>query len=782
MNTEQLQKLRDAGWSPDSLRRALLDDNDDEDWGHQPAVTAHKQSGSVLPAPMNKENCQPVRTQHTSSSSSSSVGTSIRSSRPGTGVVIDLTSESPPSRGPGRCSNHDIDQLVGKFNQQSLHCISPERTKIGLPVSRPHSSAGPYSSSTISSSTVTQRPALQPLPLPPPPPASTPASAPASTPASAPVSTLSTLPVPLEQYEALLRAANLDEPLPNGWHLFAHQRQAIADCLRLRRTIMAFDMGLGKTIIGLIWAKAVATVVPGCLTVVVVPCTLIEVWRREAVMIGFDVHGQGTLASRFSIAIYSWAKMPTPAEVGRKYLLIADEAHAMQSLTSQRTQAALRLCADAACMGCILSSGTPLRNGRPANIYPLLVGIRHPVARNKLEFERKYCNARKTKFCPWDITGASNLAELRTTIGPYLMRKTKEECLDIPLLTRRSVKVDVGDDDQAEYDTILADMKQQVKASHVKGNGAKNGCALSMMSELRALVSKAKVPGTAAVVREELRRCADPVVVFVWFKAPVALLMAELCGDGESVSSAKGVGSTEHTLPTSSNTNTSTSSSTSSSTSTAARSHPPSPLRCESLTGDIVKNDVRSGIVDRFQRGEIDVLIVTYGVGSTGITLTRSHTVVLMDRPWTPGDAAQAEDRVRRIGPRASTVDSIWIEAFSLDVKLDTMLAAKASNTAKVLVLPSQSHAQTQKNVITQSKRASSAAAPPPTKTIKDFFKGTAVAVNDPTSATARASAEVLIPTHPSSVPPSATSWFGDSEQEVESESIMSVVLKGLLQ
>lgn len=33
-----------------------------------------------------------------------------------------------------------------------------------------------------------------------------------------------------------------------------------------------------------------------------------------------------------------------------------------------------------------------------------------------------------------------------------------------------------------------------------------------------------------------------------------------------------------------------------------------------------------------------------------GLTLTRSHTVILLDRPWTPGDTAQAEDRVRRIG------------------------------------------------------------------------------------------------------------------------------------
>ena len=61
--------------------------------------------------------------------------------------------------------------------------------------------------------------------------------------------------------------------------------------------------------------------------------------------------------------------------------------------------------------------------------------------------------------------------------------------------------------------------------------------------------------------------------------------------------------------------------------------------------------DARAEIVDRFQQGRLDVLILTYGVGSTGITLTRSHTVVLMDRPWTPGDTAQAEVDVNYVIP-----------------------------------------------------------------------------------------------------------------------------------
>lgn len=126
-------------------------------------------------------------------------------------------------------------------------------------------------------------------------------------------------------------------------------------------------------------------------------------------------------------------------------MVIFDEAHAMQSLKSQRTQAALKLSLHPRCSGVVLSTGTPMKNGRPANILPLLMAIKHPVARDKTAFEVRYCNAKKTKFCPWDTSGAANLEELRVRIGPYLLRKTKEECLmTLPRLVRREQNISVS--------------------------------------------------------------------------------------------------------------------------------------------------------------------------------------------------------------------------------------------------------------------------------------------------------------------------------------------------
>lgn len=142
--------------------------------------------------------------------------------------------------------------------------------------------------------------------------------------------------------------------LPNGWQLFDHQLHAINECLRLKRVILAFDMGLGKTIIALSWAKAVSRSLNyTCLTVVISPCTLIDNWKREASVLDFQ-HMEKTnpQSKSFSptILFVSWAKVPDISTInkhlGRSYqsfIVIADEAHAMQNFRSQRTQALLKL-------------------------------------------------------------------------------------------------------------------------------------------------------------------------------------------------------------------------------------------------------------------------------------------------------------------------------------------------------------------------------------------------------------------------------------------------------
>ena len=62
------------------------------------------------------------------------------------------------------------------------------------------------------------------------------------------------------------------------------------------------------------------------------------------------------------------------------------------------------------------------------------------------------------------------------------------------------------------------------------------------------------------------------------------------------------------------------------------------------------KQEIRNMLVDDFQSGKTNVIVGTVAAMGVGITLTRSHHAVFVNRDWTPALNRQAEDRVCRIG------------------------------------------------------------------------------------------------------------------------------------
>ena len=58
----------------------------------------------------------------------------------------------------------------------------------------------------------------------------------------------------------------------------------------------------------------------------------------------------------------------------------------------------------------------------------------------------------------------------------------------------------------------------------------------------------------------------------------------------------------------------------------------------------------REEMVDRFQRGDVPVFLLSLKAGGTGLTLTRATPVLHYDRWWTPAVEDQATDRAYRIG------------------------------------------------------------------------------------------------------------------------------------
>lgn len=67
----------------------------------------------------------------------------------------------------------------------------------------------------------------------------------------------------------------------------------------------------------------------------------------------------------------------------------------------------------------------------------------------------------------------------------------------------------------------------------------------------------------------------------------------------------------------------------------------------------------RQEIVRDFQRGLLKGVALTIAAGGVGLTLTRAWKVLFVDLDWVPSNNSQAEDRVCRIGQKASKVEII---------------------------------------------------------------------------------------------------------------------------
>ncbi len=273
-------------------------------------------------------------------------------------------------------------------------------------------------------------------------------------------------PIKDEYRNKLTINARLNQPLLNGWTLYRHQKRAILKGLMKRRVILALDMGLGKTLIGCVWARAFKKSFDGLKIIVVCPVTLKKEWKRTAEeATGLSVEDEKHAANdSLDMAIATWAKIPLAVDPAiANFVAIFDEAHAMQSMEANRTQAALKLVFEKRCVGVLLLTGTPMKNGKPCNLFPLLKAVRHPLGLHQKAFERHFCQGRMASLggrAPqWIASGQANLKQLHRLIEPSLLHMTKDEYLnELPPMKRETREVPINARYQKQYKEKVKNM------------------------------------------------------------------------------------------------------------------------------------------------------------------------------------------------------------------------------------------------------------------------------------------------------------------------------------
>jgi len=428
---------------------------------------------------------------------------------------------------------------------------------------------------------------------------------------------------------SLVKAADLNTVLANGWYLRDYQKKGAEWLLAHRRGgiftggILADHMGLGKSLTTLVAARAMQCT-HDCPVFVIAPVSVMENWIREAER------------AEVRIECFSWGKVPKPLDT-QKYVLICDEAHYAQNINSQRTKKMLELAHHENCLTAWLLTGTPIKNSRPVNLYPLLFAVNHPLATDKWEYERYYCNAGHKSVgkgkSVWDNSGAAHLDELAHKTEDVILRRTKDECLtELPAKTRLFKEAELEAGAAKLYQETIRSFVDDYRRRAKLGEVDENAEALVTLNILRKVGSEFKVESAIALA-EELLDQGQQVILFTEF-----------------VESAKAIASKLGGLL---------------------------------LTGETKPTD-RQLLVDQFQAGGNKIFVGTIKAGGVGLTLTAASNVVLVDRAWTPGDCEQAEDRCHRLG-QENAVFATWLQLGHIDKAIDDLLLQKQQRIELVL-------------------------------------------------------------------------------------------------
>lgn len=452
--------------------------------------------------------------------------------------------------------------------------------------------------------------------------------------------------------EALARAKRLSKGL------YPHQVDGVAFLLARRMSILADDMGLGKTRQSLVAMKQSEPDGPWLITC---PSSVKRNWEREIhaafpssvpeLTTVLDAKStvptrefRGWLIINYDIVKKHLAKLCEIPFVG----FVFDEAHYLKNHQSQRSKAIrallesgkLRDSSNAPMVHCL--TGTPMTN-RPRDLFPLLQLVDHSLGKSFLGFARRYCDAKKGEF-GWETKGASNLEELAVQLDGTMLRRTKDEVLDLPEKVRTWLTVDIPESTARRgTQRVLATLLKRT-SDYAEGADKKKRLPplsrqklMARLMPIRSEIAGAKFAHTLEFAKGILDQ-GEKVIIFSCFVELIETVYHEF--EEYGVRWMTGSSSAEQ----------------------------------------------RQQAVDDFQnRDDVQVFFATVIAGGVGINLTQGRNVIFNDLDWVPANHWQAEDRAYRIGQKHSVNVYYFVARNSIDEFIGKVLQNK-SNMIRTIV------------------------------------------------------------------------------------------------
>jgi SWI/SNF-related matrix-associated actin-dependent regulator 1 of chromatin subfamily A len=386
-----------------------------------------------------------------------------------------------------------------------------------------------------------------------------------------------------------------------------HQKEAIQKLVENKKFILADDMGLGKTT-----STIIAALESGSKKVLIIcPATLKINWKREienysdksiyiAESKNFSTEADFVIINYDIIKNFHDTKKKDDSQVlaANFDLVIVDEAHYIKNATAQRTKLINDIVKKTERLW--LLTGTPMTS-RPIDYFNLLSIIDSPVAKNWMAYAIRYCSGYQFKVGNrkvWNVTGASNLEELRDRTVGLTLRRLKENVLDLPdkIITPVYLRLK-----SKEYENVMGEYYDWYDKNPEESKSLT--VQFTKLTKVRQIIADEKIKQTIELAENILEQ-DKKVIIF--------------CNFTDSLNKI-----TEHFGKT-----------------------------AVKLDGSMSKPE-RQNSVDQFQDNpKVKVFVGNIKAAGVGITLTAAEAVIMNDLSFLPSDHAQAEDRAYRYGQK----------------------------------------------------------------------------------------------------------------------------------
>lgn len=441
------------------------------------------------------------------------------------------------------------------------------------------------------------------------------------------------------------RAVHGEPPVPpNLAGLFAYQAEGVKWLHQRKRALLADEMGLGKS------ASALRSLPSGHGTIVVCPASLRLNWAREvykfrpdlgvALSSGVDhltesllnrdgerarpwcarlrkfKQGELPVPGSREVVIVSFEGLPEitnnrwliPYALGDVTLLI-DEAHKVKNRHADRTKKVRLLRRQTG--RCLGLTGTPME-GKPIDLWGVLesLGLEKQVFGDFAGFLRAF--GAKKQFFAGKFAGYTfadePVEDVSELLKPVMLRRLRRDVMkNLPPKVYADHPVELSPELYAELDAIYAEWQ----GLEAEGKIAPDALPpFELMSTVRAKLAEARIDDVIDFC-DRYEEEKIPLVVFCSHTEPLRALVG-----GDFGKPREGWG-------------------------------------C--ITGE-TRVAMRDFYVNAFQEGMLQGLAVAAQAGGVGLTLTRAAHCLFVDQSYTPSENKQCEDRLVRIGQRASSV------------------------------------------------------------------------------------------------------------------------------